>query len=621
MTRDSQSKVHGLSPAISSNPVVTDPAAPWAGKTYSYAGWIPNVHSHLSFSLIGSGRGPEVAFMSPRYFGRLCRFVCVLQRRETDDFLAPMWWTRLFRPQAIQHFLLVGSTVEIATPIGVTDLVVEVPPKRRTVLGWKAFERFKLPSGADRGEVQTQQRRSVETALDDQGMLQGQLFVLPRQKPRKARREQRDWLKNLRKRLRDAENEKGGPQRDVELDRMPSSLANDIANCSPFSVRLEFALFRTGEVRIWFEDDVAKALTFEARREITRQCYYFMKDMVHHHVHHEAKSDQITPLTAVGSGDTDHSDSEPNHGEDRGEELWRRETVWSLSRAVDALARRGKLQDLREATGILAYADAFQKTLLLYRRQHKNPARFEPNPVTYRYDFAHIRESLKVQLDQVTSRRTTLSQLIIAGLAGCIAATSLLVSAVSAFNGAAKHKLDLQPVLLGVPTEALRISASAILVPAFGVGTLLWLVSSVLLSEDRIGTKRTERRKCAQFVRGVSNSIAVRLGRTGRAVQIFLELFYLTLFVSLAAFTYHGIPHVIAAARHVSTMQVTFGNPSSKDPLQSNVNIPLAGKASNSDVDTTESDSKRGRQDGPHHQSQSHEPSVLTSPTPTASGN
>ena len=238
------------------------------------------------------------------------------------------------------------------------------------------------------------------------------------------------------------------------------------------------------------------------------------------------------------------------------EELWRRDTVWSLSRAVDALARRGKLKDLREAVGILAYADAFQKTLLLYRRRQEDPFAFEPNAVTYRYDFDHIRESLKVQLDHVNSRRSTLSQMLVSGLAGCIAATALLVSAISAFNGAVGQRINDATVQLGINRDVLQYGSDFWPVPAFCVGVLFWLVSSQVLSEDRIGAEKRPRRKIAQAIRGIFNTIAKRLGWDGLGVQRALMCFYIVLLAALMVTTYYGAPRALAVGRYLSSLEI-----------------------------------------------------------------
>ncbi len=260
--------------------------------------------------------------------------------------------------------------------------------------------------------------------------------------------------------------------------------------------------------------------------------------------HHDAKSDQITPLTEIGA-----------LGADDGEEHWRRDTVWSLSRALDALARKGTLQDLREALGILAYADAFQQTLMRYRRRHDDPGQFEPNSVTYRYDFTHIRESLKVQVDQVAvASHEHLANARRRPNSGGISATALLASIISAHNSAVIGRHVGDSVAPGIYTPVLEWLAALSPVPAIAAGVALWLVSSLILAEDRIRAKRGARRKLAQGMRGIANSIAGKRHWSGIAVQRMLKLFLVSLFVMLGVLTWFLFPYVGAIGRAADRM-------------------------------------------------------------------
>jgi hypothetical protein len=531
---------------------VSQTDAPWTGKKYAYAGWVPNVHSHLSFSLIGKFRGPEITARTAKYHP-LGAFVCVVEKRQTDDFLVPALINHWLRPQATQHFILIGSTVAVQTPIGVIDLTVETPdtdPQQRR-RWFRTFAPKKSRSGVERG---AQRRVSVETALDAQGMLRGRILVVPWQSytppkelkddplrlaqwPKQAReycKRHREWLKSFREELVSGKWSSHDPNSDSTTlnEKLGEFLQNTTTAAHQNSygvVSVEFALFRTGEARLWFEDEVGDKLEPKHRREVSRQAYYFLKDTVHDHVHHDAKSDQITPLTET-SGLT----------QEEGEEHWRRDTVWSLSRSVDALARRGMLQALREATGIIAYADAFQSTLMRYRRQANRPLEFEPNPVTYRYDFAHIRESLKVRVEQVTARRTLRAQMFVAFLAGSVAMTSLLVSAVSVHNGALQAKVAGTPILLGVTDQILGWLAYFYWSPTILLAISLTIFSWLWLSEDRISAARSPGRKLAQTVRGAANSIALRLGWGGLAVQRMLYVFYTALLIAMVGATIYA---------------------------------------------------------------------------------
>ena len=491
-------------------------AAPWAGRKYAYAGWVPNVHSHLSFSLIGKWRGPAVSARTQRYAKPTAAFACALEERLTDDFLAWQWVTRQLRPQVVQHFLLVGSTVTVRTPIGVIDLAVEAPektePPRRRIL-WP-FRSSQAVSPEPRG---AQRRITVETGTDEQGMLRGRILIVPHQKEAADRARQARWIARLRAAIAHP-----ADLSDDDLATAPVRFTDQAKANNHGVVVLEFALFRTGEARLWFSDEDGAKLNAQDRRRLSRQAYYFLKDMVHHHVHHDSKSDQITPLTETGCLTPD-----------KAEEHWRRDTVWSLSRAIDELARRGMLKELREATGIIAYADAFQATLMRYRRQAEKPDEYEPNPVTYRYDFGHIRESLKVRVEQITARRTLRAQIFVAGVAGSIAATSLVVSAVSAHNGALLKKIDGVPIVLGVGVADTRWLAHFLWSPSILLALLLFVASWLWLSEERIGAPRAPNKKWAQSVRGLANSIALSRDWGGLAADRMVRWFYCFLLLAM----------------------------------------------------------------------------------------
>jgi hypothetical protein len=463
-------------------------AAPWAGKEQSYAGWVPNVGSHLSFSLIGAHRGPEVTSFTRRYGNRVARLACVLQLRETDDFLTPKWFNRWFMPDVRQHWVLIGSTRPVETPVSVPE-------------SWSVTA-----------------ERTVPVDFDDQGMLVGRIHVAPYQKERPDRRRQEAMLRALRQRLMWR-----GELTDHQLDALPAEIQNEIRGGSRNAIALDFALVRTGELRIWYEPGMADHLLPEDRFDLAKQAYFFVKDMVHQHVHHDPSSDQMTPLTAA-------PESQPGALED----AWRRETVWSLSRVVDTLNRHGKLKDLREALGILAYADAFQKTLLLYKRDPEDETRFLPYNAVYRYDYAHIRDSIRVRIDQTAARRTQLAQMLVATFAGSIAMMALLSSLVSTYNGTvndgrtAGRVLNIQlpegvlPFLAGVPYVPLLLSIVAL----FG---LSWL----FLSEERMGPPQIRSRKVVQAIRGIVNSIAIRLQLSARPTHLFLQSTYILMILML----------------------------------------------------------------------------------------
>lgn len=456
-------------------------SAPWVASAFSYAGWVPNVGSHLSFSLIGSGQGPSVTQFTQGYDGRVGRMVGVMQRRETDDFLTFRWLSRLIWPEVVQHWLLVGSTLPIETHIGV---VVEKNGKKK-----------------------------VQVASDEQGCLLGSVYLLPRNR---AELPSDNWaIEGLRHLLRPS-NRLG----DKELDSLKEEIDRIVRWRVAKAIRVEFALMRSGELRLWYTQDVLDVGHDAKRLHLTaRQAYFFIKDMVHDHTHHEPSSDQITPLVRVGTSLKRRSD---------GEEKWRRETVWSLSRAVEKLVRSGRLVDLRQAMGFLAYSDAFQKTLLPYVRNAKDPLRFDVNKTVYAYDYAHIKESNRVRIEQAQATRTQNISIGIASIASSIAAMSLLSSLVSTQNA------QIEPNIRGVRAGLLTIHLPNGWLESFAdrPWQVVLIVATIAVLASILASDLGERllwgpiRKIGQCIRGLSLSIARRAGWNAWAAHFLLIAMY-----------------------------------------------------------------------------------------------
>lgn len=149
--------------------------AAWLTARLSYAGWVPNVGSHLSFSLIGSRAGEGVVRLSARveYPDRIARVVCALQTRTTDDMLLPPKLARIGKPDLQQHWMLVGQTDGIEVPTGTDTAKVEPRTVGQRIREWR-----QLPCS------QTEQ---VITARDEQGALIGHVLVIPYEEDAEAR--------------------------------------------------------------------------------------------------------------------------------------------------------------------------------------------------------------------------------------------------------------------------------------------------------------------------------------------------------------------------------------------------------------------------------------------------
>lgn len=179
----------------------------------------------------------------------------------------------------------------------------------------------------------------LQPERDRQGMLTGTVRFVPFHSERGERAKVERQIDQLAALLQ--------THRDLKDDAAIQKLREDarsLAATAGYSVLFNFTLMRTGECRLWFSERVGLESDLK-HDQLAEQAYYFIKDMVHDHTHHDPTSDQITPLTFFDPLD------EPGH---ENELKWRRETMWSLSREVERLNRGGNLVAQYRALGIIA---------------------------------------------------------------------------------------------------------------------------------------------------------------------------------------------------------------------------------------------------------------------------
>ena len=374
----------------------------WAKAARSYAGWVPNVGSHLSFSLIGAHSRSMVTRLTRDHHdsnGSVGRMVCLIDKRQTDDFLWPPELMRRFVPSVVQHFAMVAMTEAVPVPTGFKE------------------DHLRDENGFCVG-------KRVETDLDEQGALVGRVHILPHYIDSGQRLSQRWMIEEISGLLAQP-----APETKTKQHSLLAKVERYMRWRSPKAISINFALMRTGEIRLWYAHEYAD-LEEPDYALAAKQAYFFIKDMAHQHVHHDPASDQITPLVKF-----DMLLEKP----EKADTDWRRRTLWNLAREAERQGKLKRLDKQREALGILAFADAFQKTLLPYRRDPADPAQFSPNDSVYGYDFDFIRESTKLQVDQMAAQRGAVAPMLNAMVAGAIAALALVSSLVSTRNSAVRE--------------------------------------------------------------------------------------------------------------------------------------------------------------------------------------
>lgn len=344
---------------------------PAPGKVHSWAGWIPTVSGQLSFSIIGhSSAAKNCAFVNEilpvRSEAAPVRYVALQQSRTAPDFPYFDFLTKHFWPGVAYDFVCSAQTAE-------ADIQVM------------------LPRNAE-GEPR------VKAVHNAQGVLKGQIYVLLYNRDKQQRMANRAAIHDLKTSIWSANAENVAEAK----KKISRALANRTQSAPPFLVA-NFQLFRTGEFKLEIEERawlrfVNRADLKAVLEIIPNQIFYFMKDVVHRHYHHDGSSDQMLALTRL-------TDSVATS-----EIGWRRSTLWGLVRVIMQYRRAGRWLDLQKAKGVIAYAEAFQLSFANCIRMPFGPVRFKPSIELGTYDFKHIRDSIEVSIAENTAQRSVVWQ-------------------------------------------------------------------------------------------------------------------------------------------------------------------------------------------------------------------
>lgn len=381
--------------------------APWSGAEHNYASWVPNVSGHLSFGVI-DGRG-KCHSVNQHCDGAGTRVVVVHAKRSAQDFPLPGGLVGLLRRSVTQDYLIIANTAGARTP-NLQEIAEDCnstpPPGCRS---------------------------------EENGVMVGEVVVLPPDDDAVTGR----VLSTLLEQIDDGmdRRQQAGVEGDLEaLGGLPDHIRGLVTQASAeiACFRLRFALFRTGEVRIWFDwDDFlgrnAKQfppteMEHVAADALPSQAYYFLKDVFHFHYHHDPRTDQLLDITRLDQVRSDASE----------DSRWRVNILRGLAKVVVEYRQSNRPDSHKKALGVLAYADAFQSVLARTRRCSQLDKGFEWNEDIILYDFGHTKTSIEA-LDAISeSERSAHLQLF-----GIF--IGVLLSALALWAGA----VQIQPILCG----------------------------------------------------------------------------------------------------------------------------------------------------------------------------
>lgn len=294
-------------------------------------------------------------------------------------------------------------------------------------------------------------------------------------------------------------------------------MSRDVARDIPFRlgtalgalthrVTIDFALYRTGELRLWIGADLGGAPSMEAAQAVVRQACFFVRDLAHTHTHHDPGSDQLSAVEKFRPLPEGRDDLWT-------EGKWRRETLWGLSRVVEELTQKRGVTGHRQALGVLAYADAFQSTFLSWVRTPDTADGLQPTPpdnITAGFDFAHYRESVKAVIDTRAANQSVGAQMWATGVAILLSVASLLSSVIATRNTAIDDPGERRAPAW--PEAALALADAtplSILAAAF---TAFLLVYTLIVRPQTVSTLIAATSWLWRFIVACGLTIARRLG-------------------------------------------------------------------------------------------------------------
>lgn len=202
--------------------------------------------------------------------------------------------------------------------------------------------------------------RSQEFSGIPQEKLAGRIFIVSDKK--RWCKVARAILKNAQNTMRKSDLSAGG------FNGKDMSLLNDTATAiaAVSSFWVDFCMHRNGETNIRLDTEerfCANATQIPTSTDknhfhdlLSRQTFYFLKDIYHRHQHHSPKTDTLADLY-VSSNDI----------------AWRREVLYALYRKIIHFKRNRTEDAVFDSMGMLAYAQAFQSICRKSSQHHQLP--------------------------------------------------------------------------------------------------------------------------------------------------------------------------------------------------------------------------------------------------------
>lgn len=170
---------------------------------------------------------------------------------------------------------------------------------------------------------------------------------------------------------------------------------------------VNYSIKRTGEIEINFKyseqgKKYIDAFHDDVDDDIFNQIYYFLKGCLHRHQHHSKNTDSILQIYKK-TGEID----------------WKVETLYTLYRKIINRRRSGKIVELSQSLGVLAYASSFEQIYTNHFRRRRNI-------VVYNKD--ELKQSIQSNIQAQRNLKSKLSLIVTDSIKSCVALASIMLA-------------------------------------------------------------------------------------------------------------------------------------------------------------------------------------------------
>jgi hypothetical protein len=338
-----------------------------------FTGWVLTATGRISFSRVGGEYGSHHAVVCNRAKAEKS-YIFGVERRVSRDGPLPSaimgWFGRTNSTHAFAFLRLEASALPV--PVPGTDIPVWKPDNRGQLIGqvivtvgfprdtpstaqfareYRGLVRSSSDPFATESEVQAH-GTGAEAALDE------------------------FWTELVASRSSGRDNVPAFARATIRLSRTGAcEVEVDVGDIYGSE---SIAALRNGGLS---DSDIAERPEGKAAcAQIARHVFFFIRDLTHRHYHHSPHSDLATTIYPSSTAD---------------DETWRRETQYSLVRMAIAARRENNVVSYRQATGIVAYAEAFQRHLAMWSKSQTETVQCGQ---VFPYDFAPLKASMDASL-------------------------------------------------------------------------------------------------------------------------------------------------------------------------------------------------------------------------------